>query len=65
MVEQNAIPPTAKTVRRFFTRFWKSYVARQGRREGFYGVALALYSGLYPALTHLMALEIRNASKDA
>ncbi|MDX2235766.1 MAG: glycosyltransferase family 2 protein [Hyphomonadaceae bacterium] len=59
MVEADAIPPPMKTARRFFSRFWKSYVARQGRREGFYGVAMALYSALYPALTHLMARELK------
>jgi glycosyltransferase involved in cell wall biosynthesis len=63
MVDRNAIPPRMKTIRRFFSRFWKSYVSRQGRREGFYGVALALYSALYPALSHLMALEIRRARR--
>jgi len=63
MVDQNAIPPVAKTTRRFFSRFWKSYVSRQGRKEGFYGVALGLYSALYPALSHLMALEIRRARR--
>jgi glycosyltransferase involved in cell wall biosynthesis len=61
MVEQGTIPPAAKTVRRFFSRFWKSYVSRQGRREGFMGVAMALYSALYPALSHLMALEMKRA----
>jgi glycosyltransferase involved in cell wall biosynthesis len=63
MVDRNAIPRTTKTIRRFFSRFWKSYVSRQGRKEGFYGVALALYSALYPALSHLMALEIRRARR--
>ncbi len=63
MVEQNAIPSVTKTARRFFSRFWKSYVSRRGRREGFYGVALALYSALYPALSHLMALELRRARR--
>jgi glycosyltransferase involved in cell wall biosynthesis len=63
MVDRNAIPRPTKTLRRFFSRFWKSYVSRQGRREGFYGVALALYSALYPALSHLMALEIRRARR--
>jgi glycosyltransferase involved in cell wall biosynthesis len=58
MVDRATIPPRMKTIRRVFSRFWKSYVGRQGRREGFYGVALALYSALYPALSHLMALEI-------
>ena len=64
MVDRNAIPRRTKTIRRFFSRFWKSYVGRQGRKEGFYGVALALYSALYPALSHLMALEIRQSRKD-
>ena len=59
MIDQNAIPPAGKTVRRFFSRFWKSYISRQGRKEGFYGVALGLYSALYPALSHLMALEMQ------
>ncbi len=63
MVDRNTIPRPTKTIRRFFSRFWKSYVSRQGRREGFYGVALALYSALYPALSHLMALEIRRARR--
>lgn len=58
MAEAGAIPKPGKTARRFFSRFWKSYVARRGAREGFYGVALALYAGLYPVLTHLMAREI-------
>lgn len=63
MIDHNAIPPAGKTTRRFFSRFWKSYFSRQGRKEGFYGVALALYSALYPALSHLMALEIRRSRR--
>ena len=63
MIDQDAIPPAGRTVRRFFSRFWKSYVSRQGRKEGFYGVALGLYAALYPALSHLMALEIRRRRK--
>lgn len=59
MVDRNAIPHPTKTVRRFFSRFWKSYVSRQGRKEGFYGIAMALYSALYPALSHLMAAEMK------
>jgi glycosyltransferase involved in cell wall biosynthesis len=59
MAERNAIPTPVKTARRVLSRFWKSYVAREGRKEGFYGVALGLYSALYPLLSHLMALEAR------
>lgn len=59
MVEQNKLPSPWTTARRFVSRPWKSYVTRQGSREGFYGIALALYSALYPVLSHLMALELR------
>ncbi|MBI1252021.1 MAG: glycosyltransferase [Alphaproteobacteria bacterium] len=63
MVEQNALPRATKTARRVFSRFWKSYVSRQGRKEGFYGIALATYSALYPLLSHLMALELQRRGK--
>ena len=42
-------------LRRFFTRFFKCYVMRQGYREGGYGVLIALFAGLYPLLSHLKA----------
>jgi glycosyltransferase involved in cell wall biosynthesis len=47
------------TLRRFFSRFLKSYWQRRGYREGWRGVLIALFSGLYPVLTHLKALELR------
>jgi glycosyltransferase involved in cell wall biosynthesis len=49
------IGSTASNVRRFFSRFWKCYVARRGYREGGWGVLLALCAGLYPLLAHLKA----------
>lgn len=57
VVERNALPSRWTTMRRVLSRAWKSYVARQGYREGFYGVALALFSGLYPLLIYLKARE--------
>ena len=48
-----------RTIRRFFSRFFKSYWQRRGYREGWRGVLLALFSGLYPVLTHLKALDLR------
>jgi glycosyltransferase involved in cell wall biosynthesis len=59
MVDTNTVPRPGKTLRRFFSRFWKSYVARRGHKEGFYGVALGLFSAIYPALSHVMALELK------
>jgi len=46
---------TARNIRRFFSRFWKCYVARKGYREGGWGVLIALCAGLYPLLSHLKA----------
>src|SRR5579875_614666 len=46
-------PAMSRAVRRVFSRFWKSYVARKGHREGAYGLALATFSALYPLLIYL------------
>lgn len=54
-VESGAVPGLGRSLRRMASRAWKSYVARRGYREGAYGVALALYSSLYPILVHLKA----------
>lgn len=42
-------------VRRFFSRFWKCFVARKGYREGGWGLLVALCAGLYPLLSYLKA----------
>ena len=52
-VEAGAVPGLGSSLRRMASRAWKSYIARRGYREGAYGVALALYSALYPILIHL------------
>lgn len=54
-VESGRVPGLGSSLRRMASRAWKSYVARRGYREGSYGVALALYSALYPILIHLKA----------
>jgi len=46
-------PNVAHAFRRFWSRGWKSYIARRGYREGAYGIALALFSALYPLLIDL------------
>lgn len=58
-IAQNRIPSGLNTFRRFFSRFWKSYVSRRGYREGWRGVALGLFSALYPVLTYLKIREIK------
>ena len=52
-VEQGVTPSLVHSLRRIFSRAWKSYVARRGYREGAWGVALALMSALYPILIYL------------
>jgi hypothetical protein len=61
-VERGAIPSLGTSLRRMASRAWKSYVARRGYREGSYGVALALFSALYPMLIHLKAATRRDAA---
>lgn len=58
LVEQNRAPGAFASVRRVFSRGWKSFVARGGYREGYYGLALALFSALYPLLLYLKSREI-------
>lgn len=54
-IENGKIPPLRSSLRRMLSRAWKSYVARRGYREGPYGIALALFSALYPMLIYLKA----------
>lgn len=49
-------------IRRALGRCWKSYVARKGYREGYTGVMLALFAGLYPLLSYLKARELLDRS---
>lgn len=49
--------PTSRYVRRFFSRFWKCYVARKGWREGGYGLVIAALAGLFPLVSHLKARD--------
>jgi glycosyltransferase involved in cell wall biosynthesis len=51
--EDGTMPRLLPSLRRIVSRFWKSYVARRGYREGPYGLALALCSALYPIQTYL------------
>jgi hypothetical protein len=59
------VPSLAAALRRMASRAWKSYVARRGYREGSYGVALALYSALYPMLIHLKTAIRKDAGAAA
>jgi glycosyltransferase involved in cell wall biosynthesis len=52
-IDKGQIPAFRSAFRRMFSRAWKSYVARRGYREGPYGIALALFSALYPMLIYL------------
>jgi hypothetical protein len=55
-VQEGRVPGLGHSLRRIFSRAWKSYVARRGYREGNWGIALALTSALYPILVYLKAV---------
>ena len=60
MIDRGETPLFRSAFRRLFSRFWKSYVARKGYREGPYGIALALFSALYPMFTYLKVVTLRD-----
>lgn len=49
------LPKFRTSLRKSATRFYKSYWARKGYKEGRYGFLLALMAALFPLLTHLKA----------
>jgi glycosyltransferase involved in cell wall biosynthesis len=50
-------------VRKIFSRFWKSYVARKGYKENGIGVVTALCAALYPVVSHLKAVYEHGAAE--
>ncbi len=64
-IDRGETPRFRSALRRLFSRFWKSYVARKGYREGPYGIALALFSALYPMLTYLKVVTLREKGTNA
>jgi glycosyltransferase involved in cell wall biosynthesis len=52
-IDTGKLPRLWPSLRRIWSRGWKSYIARRGYREGPWGVALALFSALYPILIYL------------
>lgn len=53
-------PGLAGTVRRCCSRFARSYLINRGCLEGWRGLALAVFSGLYPLLTYLKVQELQS-----
>jgi glycosyltransferase involved in cell wall biosynthesis len=62
-IDKGQTPTFRSAFRRLFSRGWKSYVARRGYREGAYGLALALFSALYPMLIYLKVATRREATE--
>ena len=63
-VAANTVPGGLSTFRRFFSRFLQSYFGKKGYRESYIGVALALFSAMYPVLTYIKAQEILRNNQD-
>jgi len=59
-LETGERPSFGAAFRRLFGRFYKSFIGRRGYREGIYGIALALFSALYPMLIYLKTREMQS-----
>lgn len=59
MVEADNLGTYRKNIARIFGRFWKCFVRRKGYREGGYGLMIAICAGLYPILSYLKAVELK------
>ena len=53
--DKNHMPKFSNSLRRAFTRFYKSYFARKGYKEGRYGFLIALMAFLMIIFTHIKA----------
>lgn len=63
-IGRDAIPRPRSVLRRFFSRFIRSYYQKRGYREGWLGIALAMFSAMYPVLTYLKIREkVENSRK--
>ena len=57
---QHPLPKFRTTVRKGLTRFYKSYLARKGYKEGRMGFLLALMAMLFVILSHIKAeIEVK------
>ena len=49
----------SKNIWRIFGRFWKCYVLRKGHREGGLGLLIAICASLYPFVSYLKMIELK------
>jgi glycosyltransferase involved in cell wall biosynthesis len=61
-IDAGRLPRLGPSLRRIWSRGWKSYVARRGYREGAHGIALALFSAIYPLLIYLKVATRESAA---
>lgn len=59
MVDEGDTSTFGKNVSRIFGRFYKCFVLRKGYREGALGLVVAIFAGLYPFLSYVKAVEMR------
>ncbi len=63
LIDEGTIGTFRKNALRILGRFYKCYILRKGYREGPMGLIIAILAGLYPFLSFLKALELKNRSK--
>lgn len=61
LIDEGDIGTLRHNLLRILGRFWKCFVRRKGYREGALGWVVAIFAGLYPFLSYVKAVELRES----
>lgn len=61
LIDEGDVGTYRKNVARIFGRFYKCFILRKGYKEGYLGLVIALFAGLYPFLSFVKASERQNS----
>ena len=59
MIDANDQSTYCKNIARIFGRWYKCFILRKGYREGYLGLTIAIFAGLYPFLSYVKMHEIK------
>ena len=54
-----------RNIRRLFSRFWKSYIRRNGYKENKIGFMIALMASLYPLISYIKYKNLKRNEKNS
>ncbi|MGE0109080.1 MAG: glycosyltransferase family 2 protein [Bdellovibrionales bacterium] len=60
MIDEGDQSTYGKNIARIFGRFYKCFILRKGYREGYLGLTIAAFAGLYPFLSYVKMQEINS-----